>query len=74
MEQLIPDMMPAPGERLMRFIGDRVRFALKDSGGRSSAKGWQARLRTNLGRAEVLRRGGRAARSRCLHTDPTPER
>jgi len=56
METLIPVMTPAPGERQLRFVGDRVRFVLKDRDGRPPARGWQARLRTNLGRAEVLRR------------------
>ena len=46
-------MDPAPGERLMRFVGDRVRFTLRDGGGRT---GWRALLRTNLGRAATLRR------------------
>ncbi|MEY2466505.1 MAG: hypothetical protein QOD03_1026, partial [Verrucomicrobiota bacterium] len=48
-------MTPAPGERLQRFVGDRIRFTLKLPGGQP-AQGWQARLRTNLGRAELLRR------------------
>ena len=45
-------MDPAPGERLMRFVGDRIRFALRDGGGRP---GWRGLLRTNLGRAAMLR-------------------
>lgn len=46
-------MDPAPNGRLLRFVGDRVHFRL----GCSSAlpAGWSARLRTNLGRAAVLR-------------------
>ena len=56
METLIPIMTPAPGERQLRFVGDRVRFVLKDRDGRRPPRGWSARLRTNLGRAEVLRR------------------
>lgn len=55
MENINPVMSPAPGERLLRFVGDRVRFTLKDRDGRPRPKGWRARLRTNLGRAEVLR-------------------
>lgn len=45
-------MTPAPGERLVRFVGDRIRFRIEapTAGGR-----WQARLRTNLGRARQLR-------------------
>ncbi len=49
-------MTPSPGDRLQRFVGDRVHFVLKDRDGRSPVKGWRALLRTNLGRAEVLRR------------------
>lgn len=56
MEQLIPIMSPAPGERRLRFVGDRIRFVITDQQGRRPPPGWQARLRTNLGRAEVLRR------------------
>ncbi len=55
MEMVVPTMSPAPGERMLRFVGDRVRFTLKDSSGKRRT-GWCARLRTNLGRAEVLRR------------------
>jgi predicted glycogen debranching enzyme len=49
----MPDMTPPPGERLLRFVGDRVRFTL-----RAGAKhnGWRALLRTNLGRAAARRR------------------
>ncbi len=49
-------MTPAPGERCQRFVGDRIRFHLQKPEGVSSTHGWQARLRTNLGRAEILRR------------------
>src|SRR5438309_1937479 len=56
MQPMIPIMTPAPGERLQRFVGDRVRFLLKDSLGRGPLAGWKALLRTNLGRAEMLRR------------------
>ena len=55
MDNINPTMSPAPGERLLRFVGDRVRFTLKDRNGRPRPKGWRARLRTNLGRAAVLR-------------------
>jgi glycogen debranching enzyme len=55
MENNNPVMSPAPGERLLRFVGDRVRFTIKDRDGRPRPKGWCARLRTNLGRAAVLR-------------------
>jgi starch synthase (maltosyl-transferring) len=46
-------MSPAPGERLLRFVGDRVRFSLR------LPHGWppsaRALLRTNLGKAARLR-------------------
>ncbi|HZL43503.1 MAG TPA: amylo-alpha-1,6-glucosidase, partial [Verrucomicrobiae bacterium] len=48
-------MDPAPGDRLQRYVGDRVRFVLKDLSGKSSHPGWAARLRTNIGRAGSLR-------------------
>jgi len=49
-------MTPATGERLLRFVGDKILFSIradKTSGGR---KNWSARLRTNLGRAAARRR------------------
>ncbi len=49
-------MTPAPGTRWRRFVGDRLRFVLHDAGERRPEKGWRALLRTNLGRAEQLRR------------------
>jgi predicted glycogen debranching enzyme len=51
MDKLI--MTPAPGGRLLRFVGDRIRFSLRTPQG--FAKGWRALLRTNLGKAERLR-------------------
>jgi len=54
-EQPIPVMSPAPGERLVRFVGDTVRFQLTDSRQTGNRTGWQARLRTNVGRAAVIR-------------------
>src|SRR5213593_2598474 len=56
MQPLIPVMTPPPGDRLQRFVGDRVRFVLKDREGRGRLDGWRALLRTDLGRAETLRR------------------
>ena len=53
MPQPVPIMEPATGERLERFVGDRIRFTLHDGSGRN---GWRALLRTNLGRAAALRR------------------
>ncbi|HEX3800021.1 MAG TPA: amylo-alpha-1,6-glucosidase [Verrucomicrobiae bacterium] len=47
-------MKPAPGERIRRFVGDRIRFTLGDGAGRHAPDGWHARLRTDLGRAAVL--------------------
>ncbi len=47
-------MTPGPGERLVRFVGDQLSFRLHMGG--SLPAGWQARLRTNLGRGETLRR------------------
>ncbi len=49
-------MTPEPGDRLQRYVGDHVRFVLKDRNGRGLRQGWSARLRTNLGRAKRLRR------------------
>ena len=47
-------MTPGPGERLVRFVGDQLSFRLNMGG--SLPPGWQARLRTNLGRGDTLRR------------------
>ncbi|HLX96474.1 MAG TPA: amylo-alpha-1,6-glucosidase [Verrucomicrobiae bacterium] len=56
-------MTPAPGERLVRFIGDRVRFTLRDGGPPRSPAGTndprqrgRGLLRTNLGRGAARRR------------------
>ena len=46
-------MNPAPGERLLRFVGDRVRFSLRLPP--ETAKGARALLRTNLGKGDRLR-------------------
>jgi predicted glycogen debranching enzyme len=48
-----PIITPAPGERLLRFVGDRVRFSLRPPPGFGS--GARALLRTNLGKAARLR-------------------
>ena len=48
-------MTPAPGERLLRFVGDKILFTLRD-GKNSAPKNLRAFLRTNLGRAAELRR------------------
>ena len=49
-------MVPPTGERLLRFVGDRVRFSLRDADGKSLPDGWRGWLRTNLGHDAVLRR------------------
>src|SRR5689334_22550837 len=54
MGPLTPIMTPAPGERVLRFVGDSFRFTIRDSSGRRGKK-ISARLRTNLGRADRLR-------------------
>lgn len=43
-------MSPAPGERLVRFVGDRLVFSLRGRDGTAPPPGWRACLRTNLGR------------------------
>src|SRR5208282_6880676 len=48
-----PIISPAPGERLLRFVGDRVRFSLRAP--QALASGARALLRTNLGKAARLR-------------------
>jgi predicted glycogen debranching enzyme len=48
-------MAPAPGERLVRFVGDKILFQLRARNPAAPAR-WQARLRTNLGRAAARRR------------------
>src|SRR6516225_1923799 len=53
---MVPTMTPAPGERCQRFVGDSLRFTISEVAGRPPSKGWRAFLRTNLGRAETLRR------------------
>jgi glycogen debranching enzyme len=55
-------MSPAAGERLVRFVGDKILFTLHDALPRRSetkagaTQKWSARLRTNLGRAAARRR------------------
>ena len=55
-------MTPAPGERLVRFVGDRVRFTLRDggpprspAGANDTANRGRGLLRTNLGRGAARR-------------------
>lgn len=49
-------MVPAPGERLVRFVGDRLRFEVRDARQAAPPTAWAARLRTNLGRGAAVRR------------------
>jgi predicted glycogen debranching enzyme len=49
-------MTPAPGERMLRFVGDKVRFTLRDEQGSAAKNGSRAFLRTNIGRAAARRR------------------
>ncbi|HEX3890282.1 MAG TPA: amylo-alpha-1,6-glucosidase, partial [Verrucomicrobiae bacterium] len=46
-------MTPAPGERILRFVGDKIRFEIKN--GNAGDKNLRAFLRTNLGRAAERR-------------------
>lgn len=48
-------MKPAPGSNWVRFVGDSIRFEIEVKAGRTPTKGYRAFLRTNLGRATVLR-------------------
>src|SRR3989454_4450411 len=63
------EMSPATGERLLRFVGDRIRFTLLSADGRPLPDQWRGWLRANLGRGSVLReeivtsRGGEIAMS-----------
>ena len=45
-------MHPSCGERLVRYVGDTLRFALRDV-----PVGHRAVIRTDIGRASELRRG-----------------
>ncbi len=49
-------MSPAPAERLLRFVGDSVRFSLRDDANPNTKNGCRGFLRTNLGRAAARRR------------------
>jgi starch synthase (maltosyl-transferring) len=48
-------MTPAPGERFLRFVGDKIIFALRAEKNPVAQKNCRALLRTNLGRAAELR-------------------
>jgi starch synthase (maltosyl-transferring) len=55
MSQPSPKMTPAPGERLLRFVADKIIFQLRAENS-PAQKNLRAFLRTNLGRAAQLRR------------------
>ena len=48
-------MAPAPGERLVRFVGDKIVFTITAGPDLVASKKCSARLRTNLGRAAARR-------------------
>ncbi len=48
-------MYPNPGRRLVRHVGDAQHFSIRGPTGCSPDTGWQARVRTNLGRGRMLR-------------------
>src|SRR5262245_5164368 len=54
MQKLI--MTPATGERVLRFVGDRLRISLRQADGAPFPQGWRVLLRTNLGHAAAIRR------------------
>ncbi len=47
-------MTPAPGERLVRHVGDVIEFSVTAHPPPDPARGWRARLRTTLGRGRIL--------------------
>src|ERR1700722_427318 len=56
MERPRPSMSPAPGERILRFVGDTIRFTIRDEANPAALDGSRGFLRTNLGRAAARRR------------------
>lgn len=48
-------MSPQPADRLVRFVGDSIRFSIAFGPKATPESGWQARLRTTLGRAKIVR-------------------
>ncbi len=50
-----PILSPAPGERRLRFVGDKIYFTIRAAKKTAPPKNWSARLRTNLGRAAARR-------------------
>lgn len=59
---------PAPGERLVRHVGDSLTFQLQTPSQARPALGWQARLRTTLGRAQARR--DEIVRAHTAHVAP----
>src|SRR5688572_19961864 len=53
MDRLI--MRPGTGEQSLRFVGDRITFALTTEHGPSLPPGWKGFLRTNVGRGNAFR-------------------
>src|ERR1041385_7026170 len=49
-------LLPAGGGRGLRFVGDRLRVSLRTDDGSMLPEKWRVLLRTNLGRAEIIRR------------------
>src|SRR6188768_2228314 len=49
------EMSPPPGERCLRFVGDRVEIALRSAERNFPPDRCRAFLRTNLGRAQQVR-------------------
>lgn len=48
-------MDPQPGERVLRFVGDRLVLRLRTPDGHPLPEDWRVRLRTNFGRAPIVR-------------------
>jgi starch synthase (maltosyl-transferring) len=48
-------MDPGAGERVARFVGDRLRVTVRTEPGAPLPEGWRVLLRTNLGRGKTLR-------------------
>ena len=48
-------MAPATGDRVLRFVGDKILFTINAGKNFAAQKNWTARLRTNLGRAAARR-------------------
>ena len=55
-ETPLPSMSPVTGDRLVRFVGDKIIFSIRAANAVAGQKNWSARLRTNLGRAAARRR------------------